>query len=187
MAYITTISLFLLQILTFFFMYNKNSEYLCILLLMCLHIIFLLQFVTLNRKHYSLQILPSSIFGSMQYFVPFGMIFLLLWILVLITISFLINTYRRLYASVEKGINLGDSKNYDIKNYIKIMTIFLTFFLWIVFCIEIFDLSFITKYNFYPIITTNINLIPIVVFLVAFYSIYLAIKLHNNTRIITNP
>jgi hypothetical protein len=78
-------------------------------------------------------IIPYTIFGW-DGSIPLKLIFIISWILLMVANSLLINTYRILYtkyAKLEQPIDLGDSKNYDIRDRLKILMICNTILLWI--------------------------------------------------------
>lgn len=195
MAYITSFALLLLQIICFSFMYNKKSEFLSLILILVLHVLFLLQFVSLNRNGIYFTIFPYIFFGW-DGKVPLSIIFILSWILLLTAIAIFVDTYRRLhgaYRSIDKEVDLGDRMNYQWKENVKISILCSTAIMWIIFGYEIITTSVLLQNNFFYSIyramqKSSTNLIIMTSFLSLFTtsgSVYLANQFNNKMNIIT--
>ena len=195
MEYFTSISLFVLQTVCFIFMYQKNVEFLSFILILVMHIFLLFQYLSLSRNGNIISIVPFIIMGW-DGKVPLDILFIISWGLLLTSISFLVNTYHRLqnmYTSVGKSVNLGDKKNYKIKNNLKKSIIFGTLFLWVLFCCETIKFSPISysvrfladamekSSNNLLLSTTYLSLIT------SSISVYLSNNFSNAMKIISSP
>jgi hypothetical protein len=123
-------------------------------------------------------IIPYNIFGW-DGKIPLKIIFLMSWTLLLVANSILINTYRvlhRKFSEYGSAINLGDPKNYNMKDNLKTLMICNTILLW--------------GLLLYPF---NINkneimlVLSITTLTISSVSVYLSQQLGNNTKTITTP
>lgn len=203
MAYLTSFVLLSLQIICFVFMYNKKAEFLSIILLLALHVIFLLQFVTLNRNGLYVTVLPFLLLGW-DGRLPLSVLFVISWILLLTTFAIFVNTYRRLhgtYGSIDKEVDLGDRINYTLKENVKRSVLFSTIIMWVLFGYEIIGASMIShlvRQNqnrylnqlYWSVQKSSNNVILFTSCLsltTTSFSIYLADQFDKKMNVITNP
>lgn len=198
MAYLTSFSLLLLQIICFVFMYNKNAEFLSLILLLVVHLLFLLQFVSLNQNGLYVTVLPFFFLGWNGK-LPLSILFIASWILLLTTFSIFINTYCRIrgvYTSIGKEVHLGSRRNYKMKENVKISIICGTIFLWVLFGCEIIRIPPSTFQNklfssFYQAVQKSSNnlilLTSCLSLIISSSSIVLAQQWESTMKIITTP
>jgi hypothetical protein len=182
--------------LCFLFLQKKNSEYMCLILFLVLHILLFFLFVTDAMKGVGIfiTIIPfsSSLWNGK---ISTNLIFEISWTLLLISHSLLINTYRVLHKAflvVGKSIDLGDVSNYSLKDNLKVFMITTTVFLWMLILINIFDYNSTTsqtssKMKRLWFITKNNTAITVSVGALVFssLSVYYSQLLMKRTSIIT--
>jgi hypothetical protein len=121
-------------------------------------------------------IIPYNIFGW-DGKIPLRIIFLISWSLLLVANSILINTFRILhskYSEYGKEIDLGDPKNYNLKDNLKISMICSTILLW--------------GLLFFPSNEDRMMMaLSIIALTTSSISIYLSQQLGNNTKTISTP
>lgn len=188
-------------ILCIVYMYYDNTEYICFILFIVLHIFLLFIFFSSGAGKSIGQMVTVLPFNFVVWDgkVPLSFIFLVGWALLLVANSILINTYRVLHAAfgtVGKPVDLGDPKNYILKKYLKITMIISTIFLWM-----LFTFNFINKLprniingnqtRFDKIINQikdkSLIIISINTIFFASLSIYLSQQLASKTKTITTP
>lgn len=124
--YIRYIYILLAYFICIFYMYKPNTEYLCFILFLILHIFLLLLFLTSRNM---------GRFNTITLFnaeLPIGFFFTIAWILLVVANSMIIQTYRSLhiiFEKVGKPVDLGDLNNVILKDYLKICMIVSTFLL----------------------------------------------------------
>lgn len=196
MKYIFMIVAYILCIV---YMYKPNTEYMCFILFIVLHVFLLILFFGSSVKNIgsSIKIFPFDI-GIWNGFVPIKFIFIIGWILLLVANSILIQTYRVLHAAfgtVGQPIDLGDSDNYLSKDNLKIFMIITTILLWILMTFNSVNVENILQKTKFNIFLNNIKqiknssslIIAISTLLFSSLSVYLSQQLGSNTRTITTP
>lgn len=146
------IFLFIAYILCFIFLEKTNTEYICYILFLVLHIFLLTLFISSGMAKgigNMITVIPFNILmwdGK----VPINIIFILGWALLFVATSILINTYRVLhkaFSSIDKPIDLGDFKNYTIKEHLKIFMIVSTILLWVLFTFNVINTDYVNFSN----------------------------------------
>lgn len=108
-----------LYVLCFVYIFYPNTEYICFIILIVLNLFYLLLFYNDIDTRSSINVLSLEI--------PVKMVIILWWLSLMSSNAWLIDTYRKLrvnFEKIETGINLGERKNYVMKNQIIILLIF---------------------------------------------------------------
>ena len=193
------VSIFVAYVLCCVFMYKPNTEYVCFILFLVLHIIFLILFFSSGVGMGNMvRVLPFELVIWNGY-IPISMIFIIGWILELVANSILIQTYRVLHSTfgtVGKPVDLGDPKNYNLKDNLKKTMIISTFFLSLLFTFNnnsnlliVNPKSRIDKI-FNQIIKSKNNILVIITvgtLVFSSLSVYFAQILGGNTKTIATP
>ena len=106
-----------LYVLCFVYLFYPNTEYVCLIFLMILNIFYVLLFLSDVDNLSQIDILSINI--------PMRVVIILWWLSLLISNSWLINTYRKLrkkFENSESGINIGEN-NKNIKKQILILLV----------------------------------------------------------------
>ena len=106
-----------LYVLCFVYLFYPNTEYVCLIFLMILNIFYVLLFLSDVDNLSQIDILSINI--------PMRVVIILWWLSLLISNSWLINTYRNLrkkFENSESGINIGEN-NKNIKKQILILLV----------------------------------------------------------------
>lgn len=165
-----------LYVLCFVYIFFKNTEYVCLVLLLCLNIFYILLF----SGDIGNTTIDLFIFYTLN--IPTRVMTLLLWVLIMISNSWLIMTLMTLrskFLNSDSGINLGSKYNYIIKDKIIIFLI----------CSSIAMLSLhllsVAQIPFIP--NNRLKLIVLIAgFLLTTVSLQLNNELSSNTKIITS-
>lgn len=178
------IYMFVAYIICIVFLYRANTEYLCFVLFMVLHIFTLTLFVASGigkGMGNMITFIPFTIFiwnGQ----IPISVVFIIGWICLLVANTNLINTYRGLhtvFGTVGKPIDLGDPKNYELKDNLKISMIICTILLWSLFTFNNIDLLSPKSKN------KILICVSIGTLFLSSLSVYFSQQLSNNTMTIT--
>lgn len=106
-----------LYVLCFVYLFYPNTEYVCLIFLMILNLFYVLLFLGDVNNLSQIDILSINI--------PMRVVIILWWLSLLISNSWLINTYRNLrkkFENSESGINIGEN-NKNIKKQILILLV----------------------------------------------------------------
>lgn len=184
--YLKYIYVLVLYVICFVYMFKGKTEYISFIILISLNIFSLLFVFTLKGTGSKLTLIPFHILlwdGT----IPLKIIYIISWFLLLVANAILINTYRLLhskYSIVGKSVDLGDPKNYRIKDGLKTTIILNIIFLWILFI----SITLIDNISFYNKETNIFKLfVSIGSLSLSSINIYQSKTLANNTKIITTP
>jgi hypothetical protein len=173
--YAEHISISLLYLLCFIFMFKKNTEHLCFILLLVLNVFLFIMLLSLKS--------PAKIFLLPQRFldvqVSMNFLFIIPWVFIITANSQLVNTYRVIHKASEstgKTIKLGNNAVY--KDNLKIFLIFSTISIGLIY-ISIFNYIQNEKYNSIVILIGIISLISSII------SLYISNNLANRTELIS--
>jgi hypothetical protein len=164
-----------LYILCFIYIFSLRTEYVCLILLICLNLFYVLLFLSDINKSVLIQIFI--------YKIPVRIIILLLWLLLMVSNNWLINTFRILrakFTNSDTGIDLGSKKNHKTKNQIILLlvcSVILLLFL------HLLSISVLPTLN--PATNVLTLIIIVVCLILTSITIHLNDELSSNTRIIT--
>ena len=164
-----------LYILCFIYIFSVRTEYVCLILLICLNLFYVLLFLGDINKSVLIQIFI--------YKIPVRIIILLLWLLLMVSNSWLINTFRILrakFSNSDTGIDLGSKSNYKTKNQIILLLVCsVTLLLFL----HLLSISVLPTLN--PAINVLTLIIIVVCCILTSITIQLNDQLSSNTKIIT--
>ena len=167
--------------LCFFYIFKVNTEYLCSILLIILNIFYILLFFTDIDGTSNINLF---IFTSIS--IPIRIVVLIFWLLLIVSNSWLINTFDKLnqkFINNENGRIFGSDENYKIKKFIKLSLVCGSLLLIL---LHIISLQSVQLYIPKPIRLNTVKLIISVIGItITSFSIYLNDNLSSNTKTIT--
>lgn len=159
-----------LYILCFVYLFSVNTEYICLILLLFLNLFYILLYYN-DVDNSSLEL-----FFMIPFQIPVRMILFIWWLLIIISNSWILNTFGILHKKFgREGVNFGSKKNHQMKNTILATLLISTVLLWVLHMISIMDLPLVGSMKI-VLIMIGITITSI--------SVYLNDELESNTKVI---